>query len=170
MYQQAVERVADIRAVVIGDKVFATRYVFTGAESQHFDSRVNLRDDARMQATAVTLPEAVQKGLLALVRRFGLSYASADLAEAMDGSLYFLDLNPQGQFLFNEGWVPEYRLLDQMARHIVGSLSKNWPSLELTLADYEDSEDNARLVEERNQAMGNAVQPKGYYAEEKTVA
>ena len=58
-----------------------------------------------VQAEQLQLTEHVsqlQSQLLALVRRLGLVYSTIDLKLTNDGEYVFLELNPQGQFLYVE--------------------------------------------------------------------
>lgn len=167
IYQESIDKVSDIRVVVIGEKVYATRYSVKSGFSANFDCRVNIRSQEATVAEPIELDQATRSSLLALLAHFGLTYASSDFAEAADGSLYFLDLNPQGQFLFNEHFTPHYRLLDAMSRHIVGTtLSSATPAV--ALSDYVASEDHSLFLRESVVACGNIDQPRGSYSEEVT--
>jgi len=48
------------------------------------------------------LPERVRAGLHRLVRSFGLNFASIDMVVTPEGEFVFLDLNPNGQWLWLE--------------------------------------------------------------------
>jgi len=50
------------------------------------------------------LREDVQDRLLALLNYFGLCFSTLDLIEDRNGIWYFLDLNPNGQWL----WLDKY--------------------------------------------------------------
>jgi glutathione synthase/RimK-type ligase-like ATP-grasp enzyme len=54
------------------------------------------------------LPERTERGLLSLARRLGLAHGSADLLEDAYGRLWFLELNPAGEWL----WLEEGAGLD----------------------------------------------------------
>jgi hypothetical protein len=48
------------------------------------------------------LPAAEERALLLLLGQMGLGYAAVDFRRKEDGALYFLDLNPAGQWGFVE--------------------------------------------------------------------
>ena len=62
------------------------------------DSRLDLD----VQVTPYDVPPTVRSSLVQLMTALGLKFATIDLKEAWDGTLYFLELNPQGQFLYVE--------------------------------------------------------------------
>lgn len=98
IYQQAIEKVADIRAVIVGDAVFACRI-----ESPHQDC-IDFRPfqtDGTLRFTAVDDP-SMNRDLSLLTDHFGLNMASTDFCIDTNGNRYFLDLNPGGAFLFVE--------------------------------------------------------------------
>jgi glutathione synthase/RimK-type ligase-like ATP-grasp enzyme len=168
IYQQAVDKIADIRVVVIGRDIFATRYSLRAGHEGNFDSRVNMRNEDITLAMPVALDVETANGLLRVIDCFGITYASADFAEDRNGKLYFLDLNPQGQFLFNEHFVPEFKLLDAMARHIIGANElQDTRVLGLTADQYDQTSDHALFKDQLMIATGNAVQPKPMYSNEK---
>jgi glutathione synthase/RimK-type ligase-like ATP-grasp enzyme len=168
IYQESVNKVADIRVVVIGSNVYATRYSVKAGLKAEFDCRVNMRSEELTVAAPVEIDERTKTSLLALMKHFGITYASADFAESENGELVFLDLNPQGQFLFNEHFAPSHRLLDAMARHLIGGAAQLPPDMLITIDDYVATEDHARFTEEFEFERGNPGQPRGSYSQEIT--
>ena len=99
VFQQAITAVREIRAVVVGDRVLAA------ALPREPDAPVDWRRDARRLAgrwRQTQLPENTVRRLLALARSLGLAHGSADLLEDADGQLWFLELNPAGEWLWLE--------------------------------------------------------------------
>jgi glutathione synthase/RimK-type ligase-like ATP-grasp enzyme len=88
----------DLRVTVVGDQVF-TAEIDATATSYPVDMRMVL-DEAAMRPAG--LPAAVEKSLLALTQRLGLTFGAADLRRRPDGRHVFLELNPAGQWLFVE--------------------------------------------------------------------
>ena len=93
--QQKVRGRGDVRATVIGDQVYCARIETPAAQ---VDSR--LVDVMGYQRC--TLLESVNGKLLALFARLGLVFGTVDFKEANSGELVFLEVKPQGQFLFVE--------------------------------------------------------------------
>jgi glutathione synthase/RimK-type ligase-like ATP-grasp enzyme len=99
LLQALIEKQADIRVTVIGERVFAVEI-----DSQsHASSRV----DWRQGGTALThtphkLPEQAARLCLALCAAYGLRFAAIDLALRPDGSYTFFEVNPNGQWAWIE--------------------------------------------------------------------
>jgi len=99
VFQEYVPKQREIRAVVIGGLVFAA-----SVDSQAIPAA---RDDVRGAGKragweACDLPADVGRALLEMVRGLGLRFCSADLILTPDGRYVFLDLNPNGQWLWLE--------------------------------------------------------------------
>jgi glutathione synthase/RimK-type ligase-like ATP-grasp enzyme len=87
----------ELRCVVIGNEIFAARI-----DSQtQADTTIDWRGgDARHEHYC--LPGDVARASLKLVKSFGLNFASMDLVVTPDGDHVFLELNPNGQFMWLE--------------------------------------------------------------------
>lgn len=94
IYQDVVEGSVHVRIHVFGSTVVAVRI-----ESQLLDWRPNL--DVPMRQ--LTLEPSLAAGLIDLVRDLHLAMGIIDAKLLDDGTLVFLEINPQGQFLFVEG-------------------------------------------------------------------
>lgn len=95
LFQAVVDKVADLRVLVVGREVFAVRI-----ESGLLDWR---KDYSALSYRVVHLPDRVERGLLAYLDHFGLVSGSFDLAVDKAGDLWWLELNPNGQW----GWLEE---------------------------------------------------------------
>lgn len=99
VYQERIQRVLDVRVVVVGDRIFAAATESNAAAGQDDIRRVPL-SEARYVPTE--LPSDVRGGLLKVMDIFDLQYCSADFVVADTGKWYFLDLNATGAFLWVE--------------------------------------------------------------------
>lgn len=95
LFQARVDKVADLRAVVVGTRVFAVRI-----DSGLLDWR---RDYSALSYRVVDLPDRLGRALIAYLKRFGLSSGSFDLAIDRAGDFHWLELNPNGQW----GWLED---------------------------------------------------------------
>ncbi|MFE7359273.1 ATP-grasp ribosomal peptide maturase, partial [Streptomyces sp. NPDC057543] len=95
LFQAVVDKVADLRVLVVGREVFAVRI-----GSGMLDWR---KDYSALSYRAVDLPDRVEKELLAYLDRFGLASGSFDITVDKAGDLWWLELNPNGQW----GWLEE---------------------------------------------------------------
>jgi hypothetical protein len=94
IYQDLVEGSAHLRIHVFGDTVIAVRI-----DSPLLDWRPKL--DVPMRP--MTLEGTLAASLIGLVHELGLAMGIVDAKLLDDGTLVFLEINPQGQFLFVEG-------------------------------------------------------------------
>jgi hypothetical protein len=94
IYQEEVPGTDHLRVMVFGDDVHAAR-ISSGA----LDWR--LANDMHVEPVAAEPMLAAQ--LRAVVERLGLRMGVFDLKVRPDGRVVFLEVNPQGQFLFVEG-------------------------------------------------------------------
>lgn len=95
--QQYVDADCDVRAVVVGEQVFAAR-IDAHPDAYPNDYRVNLR-----QATIapISLPAAIADALITLTKRLGLDIGAADLRLSTRSQVFtFLEINPSGEWLF----------------------------------------------------------------------
>jgi hypothetical protein len=99
MFQEYIEKVCDVRVVVIDQDVFAVA-VYPLSDEAHIDFR---RDYNALRYEVHHLPDTVQKALLAMNRYYHLVYTAVDLLYTRDGRYVFLETNPVGQF----GWLED---------------------------------------------------------------
>ncbi|WP_435210718.1 ATP-grasp ribosomal peptide maturase [Streptomyces sp. bgisy034] len=103
LFQARVEKVADLRVLIVGRRVFAVRI-----DSGLLDWRT---DYDALSYSVVGLPERLVKPLRRVLDHFGLVSGSFDLALDGDGDFHWLELNPNGQW----GWLEEQTGLEMSA-------------------------------------------------------
>lgn len=99
MYQAYIPKLLELRCVVIGDRVFAASLDSQALPAAQHDSRNAGNDDLW---NAFDLPDEIARKLVELTRLFRLRFCSADLILTPEGDYVFLDLNPNGQWLWLE--------------------------------------------------------------------
>lgn len=95
-FQRPVDKVCDIRLTVVGDRMFPCRITSGGA----FDWRAVPESGLGFEAVGVSQP--LTHKIMKLMRELGLEYAALDFAVDRDGTWWFLEANPSGQFGFVE--------------------------------------------------------------------
>lgn len=100
LFQQYIEKQYEVRVTVIGDKIFAVRIDSQKNESTRVDWRHY--DFANTPHTAMTLPPEVEERCLTMVARYGLMFGAIDLIVTPDNKWVFLEINPNGQWLWLE--------------------------------------------------------------------
>ncbi|MFB6809583.1 ATP-grasp ribosomal peptide maturase [Streptomyces sp. NPDC056387] len=103
LFQAVVDKVADLRVLIVGRHVFAVRIT-----SGLLDWR---KDYSALSYSVVDLPTAVEKALLAYLDHYGLISGSVDFAVDHQGDLWWLELNPNGQW----GWLEPHTGLQMSA-------------------------------------------------------
>jgi hypothetical protein len=97
IFQELIEGRADIRATVVGNRIFAAEVDLGDMPPEQVDGRFRSRNFREC-----TLPESVQSSLLRFHREAGLIYGAYDFRVDRDGEYVFLEVNPEGQYLFVE--------------------------------------------------------------------
>jgi glutathione synthase/RimK-type ligase-like ATP-grasp enzyme len=97
IFQQLVEGPTDIRATIVGQEIYAAA-ISTEQSRAGLDSRLDLD----VPTTAFEIPRDITAQLQSLMAALGLTFATIDLKVDDAGQLHFLELNPQGQFLYIE--------------------------------------------------------------------
>ena len=99
-FQEKVEKSSDIRVTVVGDEVFAAEILSQGRESSRVDWRAT--DDPNLEHRPHELPPALAHHCRHLVSYLGLSYGAIDFGLKPDGTYVFLEINPNGEWLWLE--------------------------------------------------------------------
>jgi glutathione synthase/RimK-type ligase-like ATP-grasp enzyme len=99
IFQSLVERARDYRVTVIGDNMFVHEMIINSEVARGF---VDWRLDVAVVSKDADLPQSIRAQLRQFMDRLGLEYGAIDLIQNPDGQIYFLEVNAQGQFLFNE--------------------------------------------------------------------
>jgi hypothetical protein len=97
IFQQRIVGPADVRATVVGSQIFSA-CILMGSGRAGVDSRL----DADAPCTPYQLPSDVESAILRLMDELGLVFGTIDLKVADNGDHVFLEINPQGQFLYIE--------------------------------------------------------------------
>lgn len=114
--QREVAKLADVRVLVIDDRVFATRILSQAHDETEVDWRKGIRLDLEHQS--FDLPPEISSACIAVTRDLDLRFAAIDLIEDGEGSFWFLEANPNGQW----AWI-EQRTGAAVTAAIVDALS-----------------------------------------------
>ena len=100
LLQEYIEKRADIRVICIGREVFA----FEIASQEHPLSIHDFRGVSPdlLRHAEHSLPCTLTEQILKFISAQGLQFAAIDLAWAVSGEYYFLENNPNGQWLWLE--------------------------------------------------------------------
>jgi hypothetical protein len=112
LFQELVDKHSELRVTVIGSEVFAVEIL----SQEHEQTRVDWRHThADLRLRVVRLPDDLSARCVALTKAYGLNFGAIDLILTPSGEHVFLEINPNGQFLFLQERLPELRLDEAMA-------------------------------------------------------
>ena len=100
IFQAAIEKAAEIRVTILGRSVFAVEKSFPRRTAAlHVDWR-GMHNDAVYREH--TLPAPIIEQSVRLLRELGLVMGMFDFILDREGNYHFLEVNPQGQFLWTD--------------------------------------------------------------------
>jgi glutathione synthase/RimK-type ligase-like ATP-grasp enzyme len=118
LFQAYVPKRSELRVTVVGERVFAAEI---GSQATHHTRHDWRRYDmAHTPHTPHALPEPVARAAVALVRALGLVYGAIDLVLTPDGDYVFLEINPNGQYLWIEH-LTGLPITAAIADHLIGA-------------------------------------------------
>jgi hypothetical protein len=100
MFQEYIEKEYEIRSFVFGRNIFSVKIASQKKADSKVDWRVNTFDEKMFEP--YNLSESEQTLLENYLSQCGMPYGVFDLIRHPSGSLYFLECNPEGQWLFLE--------------------------------------------------------------------
>ncbi|MCF5806075.1 hypothetical protein [Pseudomonas tremae] len=98
--QKEIVKKYDVRVTVVGHQIFATAIW----SQEHAETEVDWRQGSRpdLRHEKITLEPIVQQQCLALLVNLGLRYGAIDFVCDREGTLWFLEINPNGQWAWIE--------------------------------------------------------------------
>ncbi|MPZ64441.1 MAG: ATP-grasp ribosomal peptide maturase [Pseudonocardiaceae bacterium] len=106
-FQSWASKREEVRVIVIGRHVFAVA-IHANSDAAHVDWRA---DYAALDYERITPPDAVRRGIRAVMAALELEYGAFDFVVTPEGQWVFLEVNPSGQY----GWLAEVPLTEAMA-------------------------------------------------------
>jgi glutathione synthase/RimK-type ligase-like ATP-grasp enzyme len=98
-FQKWIDKVLDARVTVIGKKVFASAIHQPADGKVIADWRLHLR---KMRHQIISCPDKIQQLLIPYLKNMGLNFGTFDFAVDREGNWWFLECNPNGQWLWIE--------------------------------------------------------------------
>lgn len=121
--QRYIDKACELRITCVGDELFVARQTPTDSAANIVDWR-SLQDDGSRYDTNFVLPSSVAEGIHQLMLIYDLGFAAMDFVVDKQENVYFLEVNPNGQWL---GYTDEIGLpaatsiancLVDMTRHL----------------------------------------------------
>ncbi|UPK68304.1 hypothetical protein [Chitinophaga filiformis] len=95
--QRLIDKQYELRVTIVDKSVFAAAVDSQSQKETEIDWR-----KSRLKFTAYKLPEYIEKQCIELVNSLGISFGAIDMIRSKDGSYYFLEVNPNGQWAWIE--------------------------------------------------------------------
>jgi hypothetical protein len=100
IFQAYVPKRFELRITIVGERVFAAE--IQSQDSNHTRHDWRRYDTFRTVYRPHTLPDDVRRRCVRLLKHFGLRFGAIDMVFTPDGRYVFLELNPNGQYLWLE--------------------------------------------------------------------
>ena len=97
LLQEEIEKEADVRVTIVGKNVFSA---MLSQEGKEIDWRAH---NSGAKWNSFQLPEIIEKMCIKLCEKLKLEFAAIDLVKSISGDFFFLELNPNGQWV----WIEE---------------------------------------------------------------
>lgn len=101
LFQEKIEKQADVRVTVVGEKVFAAKIHSQDFEDTMIDWRRNRSH--KLVYSVINLPKTISNRCVKMVKQLNLIFGAMDLILTPQGEYIFLELNANGQW----GWIEE---------------------------------------------------------------
>jgi len=116
LLQHYVDKKYELRTFVIGDKCFSVEIHNQKSDRAKIDWR--RYDIANTPHYTHNMPEEIQERLIKLNKSFGLSYSAMDLIVTPEEEYVFLEMNPQGLWLWLEK-LTDLNISEYIAKELV---------------------------------------------------
>lgn len=116
--QYYVDKLMDVRVVVVGDRIFPVA-IHSLSEAARIDFRTDYR---ALRHEVIELPVPVAQGIRRFMAESGLLMASMDFSVGRDGRYYFLESNPAGG---QYGWL-EAKTGVRLTEAVADLLAQDW--------------------------------------------
>lgn len=98
IYQQWIPKHRDVRVTVVGERLFTAEIDGNDDPKAIIDWRRTEKPDLPHYESK--LPEELEEKIRTFMRRLGLKFGAIDFVRTRDGRYFFLEVNPNGQWLW----------------------------------------------------------------------
>jgi glutathione synthase/RimK-type ligase-like ATP-grasp enzyme len=116
IFQRKLEKAYEIRVTCFGDRAFAAKLHSQENELAKADFR---RAYKTLRLESMALPDELCQRCFALMRKLGIVFGCFDFVVTPDDEVFFLEVNPMGQFLWVEEGDPGVLLLDAFCEFLM---------------------------------------------------
>lgn len=153
IYQEVIEKAFELRVTMIGERAFATKIDSQQTEKGKIDWRLAY-DELTM--VPFEMPSKWLAQCRALLEALGLVFGCIDFIVTTTGELIFLEINEQGQFLFNESYC-DLPLLEAFTSFLSAG-SPKYELREKNLVTFEEVREEAQAAADQSLDAHRQVQ------------
>ncbi|GIX16708.1 MAG: hypothetical protein KatS3mg119_0894 [Rhodothalassiaceae bacterium] len=138
IFQEYISDGKDIRIVVIGRNVFSAYIKRRSIDYLTPDWKIEYYLNRNILIEPIYIPDDISYLCIKLTRGLNLDYCVIDLRRDSNGRIYFLEINPYGQWLWMDMVNNKFPLLDCFAKYVAKLLDINIKSCEKmhSIANY----------------------------------
>src|SRR4029078_8848432 len=122
IYQEMIAKQFDVRMVIMARRL-------SSFALHNPKKALDWRQDAglgNIEVEIIPTPADIEKGILEVFRKAGISFGSADFAVDQNGQWWFLEINEQGQFLWLDQFNPQARTLGKFCA-VINATEGSYP-------------------------------------------
>ncbi len=125
IYQVKIPKKFDIRTVVIENNLYSAKIISKKLDDnkEYTDWKEIYYKYQNVQIEPIKLNKNIVEACINLVKMLNLDIAVIDLCMSKDNKIYFLEVNPYGQWLWMDIISEEFPLLDCFAKYILSTKS-----------------------------------------------
>lgn len=97
IFQELIDADCEYRVTVIDERLFVAK-----KDTRNSRYKYDTRIDCALRHTASKLPSRIEQQLLLFMELAGIRYGAFDLILSKAGEIFFIEINPAGQFLYIE--------------------------------------------------------------------
>ncbi len=152
IFQEVINKKVEVRATIMGRSVFAWEKTFSSRDDMDIDWRYMFRG---AEHRVHTLPEDIEKKCFEMMEALNLVFGCFDFIIDEDGKYWFLEVNPQGQWLWGDGLDIGLYQLEAMAEFLLSGNPdfKYSGNQSFKISDYNDYSDS--VEEEKKNHYGD---------------
>jgi len=151
IYQVLVDKVAELRITVMGDRVYCAEIIAGNARRAAVDWRVAQHE---MQVLPFDLLPEICELCRRLVSGLGLTFGCLDVLLGKDGQFYFLEVNEMGQFLWIEDCCPELCYLEAFVQFLFRAAGSGTVPTGIALSEVRRSRECGELIRMISETSG----------------
>jgi hypothetical protein len=115
-FQEYIPKRVELRVTIIGEDIFTAELHSQVHEETRYDWR---HYEVEVPMYKHQLPVEIAEKCLALTKAYGLHFSTSDLIVTPDGRYVFLEMNPNGQFLWVQDRVSTLHMKEAMAACLI---------------------------------------------------